>query len=100
MVPRACRHDYRGFAALPGACLPHLTLLRQKEKHRQLSTWVGLNRCPQGVKSEGRGSVWAVSGPALPWHRGPEAVSGRAVATRHTNVATGHLQRALKISAG
>lgn len=33
MMPRACRHNWRGFAMLPGACPPYLTLLRQKEKH-------------------------------------------------------------------
>lgn len=87
------------FAALPGVCLPYLTLLRQMEKHRQPSTWVGLNSWPPGCLKQ-RADIWAVPGPALQWHRGPEAVSGRAVAIRHTNGATAHLQTALKISAG
>lgn len=70
MMPRACGHNQRGFAALPVACLPYLTLLRQKEKHRQLSTRVCLNRCPPRCLSQrAEAGAWAVPGAALRWHR-------------------------------
>lgn len=61
MMPRACRHNQRGFAALPGACLPYHTLLRQKEKHMG-----GFKQVPPKRAEAG---VWVVPGPALWWHR-------------------------------
>jgi len=87
---RAHRHNRRGFAVLPGGCLPCLPLLRQEAKHGQPRTSEGFSRCPPKViKLEGWGrhqdgdrdrdgsTVAQSSG-----HRRSAAASHRAVATQ------------------
>lgn len=109
-MPRACGHNQRGFCSASWG-LSSLSDSPEAEGKAQAAEHTGVFKQvpPKMFKSEGRGrclgrclgsarcsSAVAQSGG----HRGPEAVSGRAVAIRHTNGATAHLRRALKISAG
>lgn len=80
-MPRACRHNQRGFAVLAGGCHPYLLLLRREGKRGQPSTSVVLSGCPpRNRRRDGArlGSAVARSSG----RRGPEAASHGAAATR------------------
>lgn len=74
-MPRACRHNQRGFAVLAGGCLPYLLLLRREGKRGQPSTSVVLSGCPPGI------GVGTVPGWAPRWHGAAGAGDQRLLLT-------------------